>query len=138
MSTAQVLDRLRGLGALVVADRDTVTLDAPAGVLTPGLLDAVKRHKWAILALLAADEPARPGGVRARVAAMRARHPRPWRFAPFLTVTDVPTRGIQSPGCRSCGAPPESFGSGLVVRCRSCALAAWRVLDDDTAGPVEA
>lgn len=123
MSPARVLDLLRGLGVLVAADRDTVTLDAPAGVLTPGLLDVVKRHKWTILALLAADEPA----VRERVSAMRARHPQPWRGVPFLTVTAVPRA---APGCRSCGDPPESFGSGLVVRCRPCALAAWRVLDD--------
>lgn len=127
MSTAQVLDRLRCLGVLVAAEGVTLTLDAPPGVLTPGLLGAVKRHKCAMLALLAADAPA----VRARVAAMLARHPQPWRGVPFLTVTAVPRA---APGCRSCGDPPESFGPGLVVRCRPCALAAWLVLDDMTRG----
>lgn len=103
-------------------DGDTLQY-RPAHGLALHLLAELKRHKWSILALLAADA----AGVAERVAAMRARHPLPWSSMPFLTVADVSRAAL---GCRSCGEPPEAFGGGLVVRCRPRALAAWLVLDE--------
>lgn len=56
-----------------------------------------------------------------RAAVMLARHPRPWRAIPFLTVRDVPR---DQAGCRSCGEPVAPLATGLAVRCRLCAQAA--------------
>ncbi len=123
-TAAELLARLRGHGVEVCADGDGLRY-RPKDALTPALLAELRRHKWALLALLAADDPA----VVWRVEAMRARHPRPWRFPPFLTVRDVP-RGAG--GCHSCGEPLQPLSDALGARCAACAHAARLVLDDDT------
>ncbi len=123
MSAAILLARVRGHGVELRAVADTLQC-RPKDALPPTIVADLRRHRRAILALLAADDPA----VAARVMAMRARHPPPWRATPFLTVRDVP-RG--TPGCRSCGEPPAPLADGLAVRCHPCVLAAFLVLGDD-------
>ncbi len=114
MTAAALLSELRAMGATVMADGERLALDAPAGVLTPALLDRLRSHKRLILAHLAADEPA----VAWRAVAMRARHPyAPGRPLPFLTVRDVPRGGD---GCHSCGEPVQDRTGVLAVRCGPC------------------
>lgn len=114
MTAAVLLDELRALGARVDAEGAALAIDAPAGTLTPALLDRLRPHKRLILAHLAADAPA----VAWRVIAMRERHPHvPGRPLPFLTARDVPRGGD---GCRSCGEPVEARTAGLAVRCGLC------------------
>ena len=146
MSAAALLDRLHDHGITLRADGDEL-LYHPRAALTPALLAELRRHKWALLALLASD--ARPvalntaekpgvnshdqmrGGEQRlawRVAAMRERHPHPWRAVPTLTVRDLP-RGTQ--GCLSCGEPVPDRQSGLSARCGLCARAAHLVLNEE-------
>ena len=60
-----------------------------------------------------------------RAAAMRGRHPRPWRAVPTLTARDVPP---VAGGCISCGEPREPVDAGLSLRCGPCARAVRLVL----------
>ncbi len=125
MTAAALVEELRALGATVEAAGDRLVVDAPAGTLTPPLLAQLREQKRLILARLAAEDAA----VAWRVAAMRGRHPHPWRFPPFLTVRDVP-RGAGS--CHSCGEPLQPLGDGLSARCAPCTQAARLVLDEGT------
>ncbi len=119
---AGLLARLQAHGVEVRADGDTLRY-RPLEALTPALVAELARQKWAVLAHLAADEPA----VIQRVEAMRARHPYvPGRALPFLTVRDVP-RGTD--GCLSCGEPVAGRTTGLAVRCAPCARAGQLVND---------
>lgn len=60
--------------------------------------------------------------VRARVTAMRERHPLiPGMPLPFLTARDLNTRAGD---CQSCGEPIAPLPHGLAVRCQPCVLAA--------------
>lgn len=120
MSLDQLLARLARHGVELRAAGNDLRY-RPVDALTPALLDEVRRHKHAILAHLAADDPA----VAWRAAAMRARHAcAPDESWPFLTVRDMP-RGAC--GCCSCGVPVEPYGDGPAVRCTPCMLAAWLV-----------
>ncbi len=115
MSAAALLGTLRALGVAVAADGEGLTLDAPAGVLTPALLAELRAHKRALLAYLAAG-PA----VAWRVAAMRARLPVAGPL-PFLVARETP-RGAG--GCLRCGEPIRSRTEGLGVCCAPCVHAA--------------
>ncbi len=124
MTVAALVEELRALGATVEAAGDRLVVDAPAGTLTPPLLAQLRKQKRLILARLAAEDAA----IAWRVEAMRARHPHPWRFLPFLTARDA-LRGAG--GCHSCGEPLQPLADGLSARCAPCAQAARLVLDDD-------
>jgi len=139
MSVAALLDRLRDHGIALRTDGDEL-LYHPRAALTLALLAELRRHKWALLAILASDAGTtalntdeKPGAhstnrtsggstdLAWRVAAMCQRHPRPWRAVPTLTVRDVP-RGVG--GCLSCGEPLSAHLQGLAARCGLCLRAA--------------
>jgi len=59
VSAARLLEALTSCGAQVWADGDRLEMDAPAGALTPDLLEALRSHKAELLALLTeASSPA--------------------------------------------------------------------------------
>lgn len=146
MSAAALLDRLDALGVTVTAAGGALTVDAPAGVLSPALLADMRRHKPAILALLTGDGAGgdlntaeKPGANSSnqtiggdpaaawRAAAMGERHPRPWAVVPTLTARDMP-RGSGS--CLSCGEPVADHPGGLAARCGACVRAAHLLLSE--------
>lgn len=59
MSAAAILDELRARGAVAYRRGDQVRM-RPGSVITPGLLDAVRRHKDELLPLLPSDPPPKP------------------------------------------------------------------------------
>jgi len=144
--SAAFLDRLGALGVTVAAAGGALTVDAPVGILTPPMLAELRRHKPALLALLAVGEsgdrlntPENAGAnsnnqmvssdpaVARRGAAMRERYPRPWRAVPTLTARDVP-RGAG--GCLSCGEPVAAHPDGLAARCEPCIRAVHLLLSE--------
>jgi len=143
MSAVSLLARLHGHGITLRAVGDDLRYH-PKDALTPALLSEVRRHKWALLALLAApgivNTPEKPGvnsknqtgggdhPLGWRAAAMRQRHPRPWRAVPTLTARDVP-RGAG--GCLSCGEAVADHPGGLAARCGPCVRAAHLILIED-------
>lgn len=60
LSAAALLREARQLGVDVRANGDRLVVDAPQGVMTPGLLDALRRHKAELLVLVPERPPA-PG-----------------------------------------------------------------------------
>jgi len=118
---AALLARLHSHGITLRVEGDALRYHPPAA-LTSALLAELQRHKQDLLALLAAGDMA----VIWRVAAIRQRHPPPWRAIPFLTVCDVP-RGHA--GCQSCGEPISPTEEGITVRCVPCAHAARLAID---------
>lgn len=58
--TCHLLERYAALGIRLSADGDRLAIDAPAGTLTPGLADELRRNKPVLLAALTVPEPA-PG-----------------------------------------------------------------------------
>ncbi len=58
--TCHLLERYAALGIRLSADNGRLAIDAPAGTLTPGLADELRRNKPALLAALTVPEPA-PG-----------------------------------------------------------------------------
>ncbi len=149
MAGLTLLEEARAAGLTVRADGEQLVVRGPrsAEVLARALL----AQKTAVLAALApspdfsrsrvpafprcTDEESTPitaasdPALARRVAAMRARHPRPWRCPPFLTAHDVP-RGAG--GCHSCGEPLQPLTDGLSARCAMCAHAARLLLDENT------
>ena len=122
MSAAALLARLRALGVALATDGDHLTIDAPAGVLTPALLAELRGRKWTLLALLAAAEPA----VAWRVAAMVASLP-PAGPVPFLVARATPRH---AGGCCSCGEPVLACPRGVAARCLPCRHAAHLVTEE--------
>ncbi len=121
MDAPTLVQTLRRQGIGLVADGDRLRYH-PKGALTPALEAQLRRHKWAILALLSADDPE----VRRRAEVMRRQVPEAGPL-PFLTTRDVP-RGTH--GCLSCGDPlPPARGEMLVARCLPCVYAAQIVTD---------
>ncbi|MGI6417833.1 MAG: hypothetical protein ACOX1P_19445 [Thermoguttaceae bacterium] len=58
--TNHLLERYVTLGIRLTADNGRLEIDAPDGILTPGLVDELRQHKPALLAALTIPEPA-PG-----------------------------------------------------------------------------
>ena len=122
MTAGRLVARLRALGVALATDGERLTIDAPAGVLTPALLAELRGRKWALLALLAAAEPA----VAWRVAAMAAQLP-PAGPVPFLMARATPRH---DGGCCSCGESMPGGTVGLAARCLPCRHAAQLVTED--------
>jgi len=59
MTPNALLDKLRQLNVKVTLNGDKLRLDAPKGVLTPELKEAVSQQKPALIALLEAEEARR-------------------------------------------------------------------------------
>ncbi len=143
MSAVALLDRLQRHGITLRAVGDELHYH-PKDALTPALLSELRRHKWALLAVLAvpgdlntAEKPGmnsnnQTGGadpaVGWRAVRMRQRHPRPWRTVPTLTVRDG-QRGAG--GCLSCGEALAEYPGGLAARCGPCLRAAHLVLGEE-------
>jgi hypothetical protein len=68
MRAAQLLDELRTYGATITAKDDALEIDAPRGVLTPQMLEAVREHKAALLQVLA-EPKKRPASTQRRIEA---------------------------------------------------------------------
>ena len=125
MDAAAILSQLREQGVELKADGDRLRY-RPKEVLTPTQLDELQRNKWALLALLAADDPE----VRWRREAFRQQIPtEASRPVPFLCA--VPGRHPAG-RCLSCGGPFPAGDTNerLVVRCLPCVHAAWLALHD--------
>lgn len=143
MSAVALRDRLQRHGITLHAVGDELRY-RPKDALTPALLAEVRRHKWALLALLAVpgdlNTTEKPGVISKnqtsggdhpvgwRAAAMRQRHPRPWRAVPTLTARDGP-HGMG--GCLSCGEVVADHPGGLAARCGPCIRVAHLVLGEE-------
>ncbi len=123
-SVAVLLAEVRAAGLAVSVEDGRLIVRGPRRA--ESLARAVLDRKHAVLALLAADDPA----VAWRVTAMRVRQPHDGPL-PFLTVRDVPRRGV---GCLSCGEPLQARTAGEALRCGPCAHAALLVLDEQMLG----
>lgn len=66
MTAEAILERLRVLGARVSLAGDKLHVDAPAGVLTDDLRQAIREHKAALLELLRPATPFPPAGCAVR------------------------------------------------------------------------
>ena len=113
MTPLHMLADLRRRGVVLIAQGDRLHVDAPAGVLTPEMRDALAAHKYELLGLLLADDPE----VVWRIDAMRRQVPLRGPI-PFLVARDVPP----VPGtCLSCG---DALALDQPYRCRPCVQAA--------------
>ena len=61
MTGAKLLDDLRSKGVRLTVEGEHVALDAPQGVLTEDLRQAIRQHRQELLALLAPSAPAHDG-----------------------------------------------------------------------------
>jgi hypothetical protein len=96
MTPLELLTTLRGLGVTLPPWVDRLRVDAPAGVLTDALRDALRTHKTALLDLIEAFEE------RAAIAEYCAGLPRVEAEAlAWACVLDEPAHA----GCAACGYP---------------------------------
>lgn len=125
MTAHALLDHLRQHGLRIAADGLNIRVRGPEAALTPGVLEAIRRQKSALLALLAAkqepikDEPLTPEVTRR--AKLFGKQIDAWIAAdriavPLLLLPDAPepTRGH----CVSCGSTIEEGW-----RCEACLAA---------------
>lgn len=113
MTAALLLAQVRRLGVQLVIEGEMLLVDAPKGVLTAVLREALAAHKHELLELLRGDDPE----VAWRLEAMRKQVP-PSGPIPDLIAREAPIR----PGtCFSCGDP---LTANQHYRCRPCAVAA--------------
>jgi len=124
MSAAILLDELLDRDIRLIPQGDRLRVDAPAGLLGTPERAVLAANKYALLGVLARDEPE----VSWRAEAM---HRQVQRAGPLPLLVARP--GRFSPGtCVSCGEPVEARTAGPSYRCGPCARAAWLVLDDLT------
>jgi hypothetical protein len=117
MNARQVLVHLGYLGvSITVARDDRLSLEGPAEVVTPDVVETVRRHKPELLELLHA--------IQERTAAMRKQVPKHGPI-PFL-IARGEALALDGPGrCLSCG---DVLEAGQRYRCELCVRAAWLAL----------
>jgi hypothetical protein len=123
MSAAlDLLARLRGHGVTVWGEGDALYF-RPRHAVTAAQIDALRRHKRAILATLAADD----GAVVWRLEALRMRYPDVGGGTPIPLLTIDNTRRVEADRCATCGEP---LATGARLRCTPCLHAIRLFLDD--------
>lgn len=115
MTTVELLGQLRGRDAHLSVRGNRLAIDAPAGAVTPDLLEALRQQKEILLEVIwRADE------MRKQIGKDRA--------IPLLTARDGEVSGGR---CVSCG---DLVGTDSPPRCGRCIAAAVWVLDEWAAG----
>jgi formylmethanofuran dehydrogenase subunit E len=123
MSAAlELLARLRGHGVTVWGEGDSLYF-RPKHAVTAAQIDALRQHKRAILATLAADD----GAVMWRLEALRMRYPDVGGGRPIPLLTVDKTRKIKADRCATCGEP---LATGERLRCTPCLHAIRLLLND--------
>ena len=119
MNAAELLIELRARGVVIEAAGDRLKVDAPKGVVTPELREALAEHKIEVLALITVTEKE----IAWRVAAMLPQIPDHGPI-PFLVAREAvePQAGC----CLSCG---EVLAADDRYRCTPCGRAANLALE---------
>jgi hypothetical protein len=119
MNASKLIEELRSRGVVVEASGDRLRVDAPKGVVTEELREALAEHKTEVMALITITEEE----IAWRVAAMLPQIPDSGPF-PFLVARKdfdcVPN------SCHSCGDPLND-NPGYI--CGPCSRAKHRALE---------